>query len=207
MSWRGRWRRLLALPWFCRCRASRRHGTTDRPDLPALGYFDPGGVRSHDYRPDHRRGQGADKQYAGVGQSVNIYECADPDGQTDDLPTDGSSCDGLTSDNGATINVSGTGTIDKKGYEIFALPSSALGEPSNQSPVCTATSACVLYVGQNLNDFTQPYVWSTPFYVGATVGTPTPETPLTIGLPAAALLVLGGGTALTIRRRRRSAAA
>lgn len=141
------------------------------------------------------------------GQSVQIFECADPDGQTDDLPIDGSSCDGLTVNGGATLNEGPTGTVDKRGYEIFALPSAALSEPSNANPVCNATSACVLYVGENLNDFSKPFVWSTPFYVGATVGTPTPESPLTIGIPAAALLVLGGGTALTIRRRRRSAAA
>jgi hypothetical protein len=140
------------------------------------------------------------------GQSVNIYECSDPDGQTDDLPTDGSSCDGLTSITG-NLNEGSGGTVDKRNYEIYALPSSVLHEPSNSVPVCNATSACVLYVGENLNDFTAPYVWSTAFYVGATVGTPTPESPLTIALPAAALLVLGGGTALTIRRRRRSAAA
>ena len=140
-----------------------------------------------------------------AGDSVKILECADADGRTDDLPTNSLDCDGLTIDVGKTINVGTDGTVDKTNYEIYALPSAALDESSNATPVCTATSACVLYIGQNQNDFTQPYVWSQPFYVAATVGTPTPESPVTIALPLAGVLVVAGGTALTIRRRRRSA--
>jgi len=100
-----------------------------------------------------------------AGQAITILQCEDADGKADDLPTDGSTCDGLTSNSGASLNVGTGGVVDKRGYEIYRLPSAALSEPPNASPVCSATSACVLYVGQNYNDFTQPHVWSAPFYV------------------------------------------
>jgi hypothetical protein len=141
-----------------------------------------------------------------TGGAVKILECGDADGLADDLPTNAAGCDGLTINTGKTINEGAGGTVDKTNYEIFALPSTALNEGSTSTPVCNATSACVLYIGQNQNDFTQPYVWSQPFYVAATVGTPTPESPITIVLPAAGILILGAGTAFTVRRRRRSAA-
>ena len=119
-----------------------------------------------------------------VGQPITILECEDADGMTDDLPTDNSTCDGLTSNSGPSLNVGAGGTVDKKGYEIYQLPSAALAEPGNAGPVCNRTSACVLYVGSNYNDFTQPYVWSAPFYVacadascgGRTTASTTPTT-------------------------------
>src|ERR1700722_6266157 len=64
-------------------------------------------------------------------QSVEIFECEDADGMADNLPIDGSSCDGLTAPGGGTINESATGTVDKRGYEIFQLPSPALAETPN----------------------------------------------------------------------------
>jgi len=141
-----------------------------------------------------------------TGGSVKILECGDADGLADDLPTNAASCDGLTINTGKTINEGTGGTVDKTNYEIYQLPSTVLGEGSTSTPVCNATSACVLYIGQNQNDFTQPYVWSQPFYVASSVGTPTPESPITIALPAAGIIILGAGTALTIRRRRRASA-
>ncbi len=100
------------------------------------------------------------------GDSVKILECSDADGETDDLPTSAEMCDGLTIDTGRTIDVGQGGTVDKTDYEIYVLPSAALDEPKDQIPVCNATSACVLYIGQDQNDFTQPHVWSQPFHVG-----------------------------------------
>ncbi len=140
-----------------------------------------------------------------TGGSVKILECGDADGLADDLPTSAAGCDGLTINTGRTINEGTGGTVDKTGYEIYALPSTALNEGPTSTPVCTATSACVLYIGQDQNDFTQPYVWSQPFYVSS-LGTPTPESPATIALPAAGILVLGAGVVFTVRRRRRAAA-
>jgi hypothetical protein len=142
-----------------------------------------------------------------AGQKASIYECADADGLADNLPTDASTCDGLTVNVGKTITIGTGGTVDKTNYEIYQLPSAALFESSTGTPVCTASSACVLYIGQSINDFTQPFVFSQPFFVGATVGTPTPESPSVIALPVAGALIVGGGAALTVRRRRRRSVA
>lgn len=142
-----------------------------------------------------------------AGDKAQIYECADTDGLADNLPTDGTTCDGVTVNTGHTLNVGTGGTVDKTNYEIFALPSSALGEGPNGQPICSATSACVLYIGENINDFTAPFVFSQPFFVSGTVGTPTPESPSVIALPVAGALIMGGGAALVVRRRRRRAVA
>ena len=119
------------------------------------------------------------------GDSVKILECSDADGETDDLPTSAEMCDGLTIDTGRTIDVGQGGTVDKTDYVIYVLPSAALDEPKDQIPVCNATSACVLYIGQDQNDFTQPRVWSQPFYVGcvtsrAECGVPTTTSTATV---------------------------
>ena len=63
-----------------------------------------------------------------AGDSLHIYECVDADGMADDLPTNTSSCDGLTIDSGRTINVSSTGSVDKFNYPIYVLPSLALDD-------------------------------------------------------------------------------
>jgi hypothetical protein len=60
----------------------------------------------------------------------------------------------------------------------------------------------VLYIGQNVADFSAPFVFSQPFYVSS-LGTPTPESPAVVALPVAGAFV--GGSALFIRRRRRTA--
>ncbi len=136
------------------------------------------------------------------GVSVKILECGDADGLADDLPTSAAGCDGLTVNTGKNVNEGSDGSVDKTNYVVHALPLSS--ESPTSTPVCTATSACVLYIGENQNDFSRPFVFSQPFFVSSTVGTPTPESPLTIALPAAGIIILGAGTALTIRRRRRS---
>jgi hypothetical protein len=40
------------------------------------------------------------------------------------------------------------------------------------SPPCgiTASTECILYIGQNQNDFTAPHVWSQPFFIAANAG-------------------------------------
>jgi hypothetical protein len=69
----------------------------------------------------------------------------------------------------------------------------------------------VLYIGNNITDFTAAHVWSEPFLVSAVAGDNptnpgdgTPEVPLAIGLPIAAVGIFGG---VMYRRRRRSNAA
>jgi hypothetical protein len=154
------------------------------------------------------------------GAGIKIVECAAPGGVA---PTDPSSCDGTTQQ-GDTVLAGTDGSIDYKpsptttGYTVYALPDViSLGESPSGTPVCNTTNECVLYIGQDQTDFTQPHFFSQPFFVtptagdtgtpagdGTTPGTATPEAPLAIGLPLAAAGVIGG--ALFLRRRRHAVA-
>jgi hypothetical protein len=110
---------------------------------------------------------------------VNILECSDPGGSVANLPKDDSTCDGNTIQ-GQTMLVAANGSTSDTNYTIYLLPSTALGEQSNNQPVCNATNPCVLYVGQNQNDFTAPKVFSTPFSIAPpTTGVTTTTTATT----------------------------
>ena len=103
--------------------------------------------------------------------SVNILERAAPDGVVPTLPIE---CDGNTIQ-GPTIlpNSDGSINLEEQGYalyQLYALPDSvSLGESSVGQVNCGNTSAteCVLYIGDNQGDFTQPHVFSQPFYIEA----------------------------------------
>ena len=147
-----------------------------------------------------------------AGQSLNILECADPGGTVGNLPTSDSTCDGNTIDGDNIVVASGgsfndqAGVAGNSGYQLYLLPSAALSEGSSGQPKCDATDACVLYIGTNQNDFTQPHVFSAPFYMAASGPPPvTPETPYALILPlAAGGVVVGAVLFTTIRRRRRT---
>jgi hypothetical protein len=106
---------------------------------------------------------------------VNILECSDPGGLAANLPKDDKSCDGNTIQ-GSTILVGANGSFSDSQFPVYALPSSTLGEQSNFVPVCNQTNYCVLYVGQNQNDFTAPRVFSAPFLVTPGSGTASTST-------------------------------
>jgi hypothetical protein len=107
---------------------------------------------------------------------VNILECADPGGKAANLPKDDSTCDGNTIQ-GMTVLVAADGSFSASGYTVYSLPSVTLGEQSNDQPVCNATNPCVLFVGQDQNNFTSPKVFSAPFTINpATVTTTTAPT-------------------------------
>jgi len=98
---------------------------------------------------------------------VNIYECADPGGAAANLPVNDLPCDGRTIQ-GDTVHVQADGSISYANYTVYRLPSTTLGEQANSTPVCDQTHVCVLYVGENQNDFTAPKVFSAPFTVAGT---------------------------------------
>ncbi len=110
------------------------------------------------------------------GQTIVIIECADPGGTVANLPIDDTSCDGLTV-NGDTLYVREDGDFTENSYTLFQLPSTTLKEPSDSQPVCNATNACVLFIGQDYTQFTLPHVFSQPFYMtGGTSSTTTSTT-------------------------------
>ena len=97
---------------------------------------------------------------------VNILECADPGGTVANLPVDDTTCDGNTIQSD-TIPVAQNGSFSETDYTIYQLPSLTLGEQSNYKPICNQTNICVLYVGQDENNFSAPKSFSAPFTVGA----------------------------------------
>lgn len=155
--------------------------------------------------------------------NANIYllECAAPNGV---LPTSTTQCDGNTGYAGGTISVESNGAVDLANdtpfgnlYPIYALPDKhKLGESSPAGATCGlgAANECVLYIGQGGGGDTGmalPHVFSQVFQVNldptdsgtANPGDGTPEFPLAVGLPLAAVGIFGG----TVLMRRRRAAA
>jgi hypothetical protein len=141
------------------------------------------------------------------GAGVNILECSDPGGLPANDPTNAGDCDGNTIQ-GNTVLAASDGSIDYDQYTVYALPDSfSLDEPPTNTPVCNTSNWCVLFIGEDVNDFTQPHVFSQPFLVkpnatdsGANPGDGLPEAPLAIGLPILGLGVIGG--TILVRRRR-----
>jgi hypothetical protein len=140
--------------------------------------------------------------------AINILECAAPNGV---IPTLTTACDGNTIQ-GPTVTANTNGSFTLTGYTVYALPDSvSLGEGSG-GPVCgnTLATECILYIGNNQNNFTAPHLWSQPFLInangtdnGANPGDGTPEVPMAILLPVAAMGLLGA--TVLIRRRRKPA--
>jgi hypothetical protein len=104
--------------------------------------------------------------------NILIVECSAPNGVIPILP---SACNGDTV-NGNSVEPNADGSIDYQAetsspFQVFATPDSAIGDQSS-SPACGETSAteCILYIGNNQNDFTQPHVWSQPFFIAASAG-------------------------------------
>jgi hypothetical protein len=96
--------------------------------------------------------------------SIKILECADPGGGASGLPKSVKTCDGNTIQIG-TVMVTRDGSFTERAYPIYQLPSTQFAESPNGIPVCNSTHACVLYIGQNQEDFTKPKLLSASFTV------------------------------------------
>jgi hypothetical protein len=97
-------------------------------------------------------------------QGIEILECADPGGHSSSLPTSDASCDGDTVP-ATPVLINKNGSFSIRDYQIFKLPSAVMEEPPDSLPKCDSKNYCVLYIGQNQEDFTQPKIWSPPFLV------------------------------------------
>ena len=152
----------------------------------------------------------ANSAFAGSHSAINILESAAPNGVK---PTATTACDGNTVQGGSVIpNADGSFTLSN--YPVYTLPDSVTLFESPGGPVCgnTLATECILYIGNNQGDFTQPHLWSQPFLIsangndlGANPGDGTPEVPMAILLPVSAMGLLGA--AVLIRRRRKTARA
>ncbi|HEY1439524.1 MAG TPA: Ig-like domain-containing protein, partial [Mycobacterium sp.] len=97
--------------------------------------------------------------------SIKVIECAAPNGV---IPTQTTACDGNTIQ-GPTVTANTDGSFTLSGYTVYALPDSvSLGE-GGTGVTCGATAAteCILYIGNNQNDFTAPHLWSQFFFIQA----------------------------------------
>jgi hypothetical protein len=132
---------------------------------------------------------------------VNILECADPGGTAAKLPKDISACDGNTIQ-GDTVLVADDGSLSEPKYTVYRLPSSTLGEQTNNQPVCDQSNQCVLYVGQNQNDFTAPKLFSAAFSIAASAGstttTPTSQTSTTARPTTSSTTAASGASSSTV---------
>ncbi len=110
----------------------------------------------------------ANSAFAGSHSGINIVECSAPDGVP---PTNTSACDGNTIQ-GDTILPAADGSFTYDSYQLFALPDLTTLSEGSGGPACglTAATECILYVGQNQNDFTQPHLWSQPFFITPDTG-------------------------------------
>ena len=151
-----------------------------------------------------------------------VEECTDPGGLTSNLPTSDTGCEAATLVTGPKPT-SGDGSfnlVGTSGPTVYALPDGNLGSPTMTGTCGLAPNQCVLGIfaanPSHLagNGFAYPHLFSAPFQTsvgdgsdsGANPGDGTPEVPLAIGLPIAALAVFGG-FALRNRRRRHQQAA
>ncbi len=156
-------------------------------------------------------------------------ECEDLNGTTANLPQSFSGCEAGTLDTeGGVQNTDGTYSGAVEAYQDFPVYNLPDGNISPSGPTMTATPGkcgiapyyCVIGIfAANPNSghagFSYPHLWSAPFQVGVgdgldqgnSPGDGTPEVPLAIGLPLAALGLFGGGVLVRNRRRQRQQAA
>jgi hypothetical protein len=139
-----------------------------------------------------------------------ILECSAPNGV---VPTNPAACDGNTVQGPSVVSLA-DGSFTLQNYQLFALPDSVSLAEGPGGPVCgnTLATECILFIGDNQNDFTTPHLWSQPFLINANgndlaanPGDGTPEVPMAILLPVSAMGLLG--ITVLIRRRRKTARA
>jgi hypothetical protein len=93
---------------------------------------------------------------------VVILECADPGGSAANLPTSIATCDENTVVANSVL-VQSNGSFSASSFTLYSLPNATLGEQANAQPVCDGTHKCVLFVGENQDDFSQPKIFSAAF--------------------------------------------
>ena len=64
-----------------------------------------------------------------------------------------------------TVLVASNGSFAEHHFVLYSLPNRNLAEMPDGMPVCDSSHSCVLYVGENQEDFTEPKVFSVPFSV------------------------------------------
>jgi hypothetical protein len=115
--------------------------------------------------------------------TIKVLQCAYTGGNLPQKPTE---CEPETLE--SVAGAEQTGSVEVKGYTVYALPDAADLGASNGT-VCDATHECVLGIFSNQNDFSKPHVFSAPFLMSstsaaATTSGSTPSTASTSGSTA-----------------------
>ena len=155
-------------------------------------------------------------------------ECSDPGGTTAALPNSHAGCEAGTED--IESGDTSTGAVVSPSYTVYVLPDvPSIGGPTMTGQCGLAPNYCVvgIFTG-NPNSggtgFANPHIFSAPFQIqpntdqggltagntgytpdGSNPGDGTPEAPLAIGLPLAAVAVFGVVLVRNRRRRRQAA--
>jgi hypothetical protein len=108
---------------------------------------------------------GPNKYFAPYSRII-IIECGDPGGTIDNLPKSSLTCDGNTAP-GYSVLVNKDGSFSASNYQLASLPNTVFSESYDEEPVCNQTHQCVLYIGQDQSNFTQPKIFSAPFAIVA----------------------------------------
>jgi hypothetical protein len=103
---------------------------------------------------------------------IEILECGAPKGV---LPIDDTTCDGNTSQ-GNSILVDKDGSFSDPAYTLYQLPDAAIGDSPDSVPVCDESEECVLYIGEDQNDFEKPKIFSPPFTFTTNITAASPMT-------------------------------
>jgi len=144
--------------------ASGSTGTVTAPTAPAGPYTDGQTITV----------SGTGFSTRASGNTIQIIECADPDGTTANLPQDNTSCD-TTTENPNTIEPSTSGAFSDQ-YQITELDTVVPAGGYQSNIDCNATNYCVLWIGEDaVNNFSgttdQPVAFSPPFLVNPKAST------------------------------------
>jgi len=154
---------------------------------------------------------------AAQGGNYYLEECVDPGGTTAGLPTKPTGCESATL---LTAPKQTDGSLSpSKAFTVYDLPDLATLGSSTMVGTCdVAPNQCVIGIfatnpqAQTNPGFGFPHLFSAPFQmsvgdgndVGNNPGDGTPEVPLAIGLPLAAVAVFGGWSIRNRRRRQQA---
>ncbi|HEY4409068.1 MAG TPA: hypothetical protein VGO87_04250 [Acidimicrobiia bacterium] len=139
--------------------------------------------------------------------AVQVLACQ---GTVVNPPKDSTACEGVTLDSsgytdaaGNYRNAAGDPSGDTAGYRVAILPSAQFKTVSIH---CGPADPCVLYVGEQFNDFSKPHTFVPMVFKGAPAGPAAEPGPVLEGGIGLALVV-AAAAALGQRRRRRTRAA
>lgn len=142
---------------------------------------------------------------------IQIMECS---GTLAKPPPDDLSCDGttlnaqaITDDHGSFLNSKSDPSGSTHGFRMFSLPRA--GFPPSLT-TCDRSHACLLYVGVEQTDFTQPHAFVPFAFAGAAIpgastsSSSSSATWILVIVAAVVVVLLVAGMGVWLRRRRRS---